>query len=287
MQAKASKNMNKAVESKNLKGTTLEFRLSPTITTLSSLSSSTATPAFSASSFMRCFGEQTLGTEGLLDCLAIDFARALKDLAAILADLKRLSTLGDLPLSLSTSQGNGLALKVHFPGCDAQAVTRLCDEAGVQRGVIREDEGWRQDKDAEIALLFPFAPSRAESDVGDDDHFSESRYFSKGPHRQVQEQVDWKNMLSPSERTTTSPRLSTRSVTSLESYHDIEVASNPWLDNTEGYESLGDSDYEDENDVLGMNTHGDGAVSSRYEEYEGLEGIYKFLSECDNANARR
>jgi hypothetical protein len=91
-----------------------------------------------------------VNTDGLMDLLSIDFARALKDLAAIMNDLKRLSTLGDLPLTMVDRS----TLRVHFPGCDAQTVERLCDEVGVQRGIIRQDSDFDTSAGTEIALLF-------------------------------------------------------------------------------------------------------------------------------------
>jgi hypothetical protein len=44
-------------------------------------------------------------------------------------DLKRLSSLGDLPVTLEQKS----ILRVRFPGCAAETVERLCDEVGVQR----------------------------------------------------------------------------------------------------------------------------------------------------------
>ena len=281
LQKKAGIDMFKAVESRNLKGTTLEFRLSPTVTALSPFATSAGAPAISDSHGV---GFKTLGTDGLLECLATDFARALKDLSAIFADLKCLSRLGDLPISLSSTSSGGSNLQVQFPGCDAETVSRLCDEVGIRRGLIQEDEGWRQDKDAEMALLFPFAPSQATSNISDEEYYPEAQNSKKKPQvSHVQEQVDWKNMLSPSEHTiTASPRLSTMSINSADSYHHIrEELPHSWLDGPEGYESMRDSDY-DENDILGPYSYGP-TPANRIGEYEGLEGIYKFLTECDSA----
>lgn len=269
VQDKATKAMSKAFTSKITKGTSLEFRLSPTITALGTFSTTASEGLLKPS----------LNTEGLLDTLSIDFAHALQDLAAILFDLKCLYTLGDLPLSVSDS-----VLRVHFPGCDFQIVSSLCDELGVRRGVIREDEAWREDKDAEMALLFPFADSPASSEVDD----GGTGYFEQVLPSQKREDVDWMNMLSPSGHTahqSSSADLSTRSITSEDSYSHLgpflPVGSNPWLD-AEG----GDEDYaSDEHDRVSSTCKSAESGFNRRgsEEYEGVEGIYRFLAECDGA----
>ena len=253
------------VRSEMVKGTSLEFRLSPTITALASFPTSLAESAARS-----VLPTETLGTDGLLDLLATDFARALKDLAAVLADLKRLAQLGDLPLSLATGDAKATTLQVRFPGCDAQTVERLCDEVGVRRGVIRQDEGFEEERDVEMALLFPFAPSGALSDTSSRDQ-DVDMYFS--PAKQPQpDKLDWRNMLSPSEHTLTSPSKSLG--TKTDDGFDA-VDHNPWVASSpSGYSSMHDSDYEDNDDV---------AYDPRAREYDGLEGIYKFLSECDEA----
>jgi len=255
------------------KGTTLEFRLSPTITALSTFPASLGAAGVAAT--------KTLGTDGLLDLLATDFARALKDLAAILTDLKRLSSLGDLPLTISDKNGSGSALQVRFAGCDAQAVERLCDEVGVHRGIIRQDEDFDPAKDVEMALLFPFAPGADPSETSETEAEGMDVYFStKSAPRP--EKVDWRGMLSSPEHTVTRPE-------SLGDGFDlVEDAQNPWLTSSpSGYSSMHDSDYEDGGHVAqDLYQHEYAASSVKYSkasEYEGVEGIYKFLQECEDA----
>ena len=304
VQDKTSRMMAKAKDSKQMKGTTLEFSLNPTITALSAVHPAKAT-SLTASNTLDSFTdaeEQSLNTPGLLNGLAGNFARALKDLSAVLADLNRLRTLGDLPVSLIDS---GSTLAVHFPGCDARSVELLCSEVGVQRGIIREDPMWRADKSVEMALLFPFAPSRDES-VSSASAI-EQRYFESALPKP--ERVDWTTMLSPKpsspERTrtiTTSPRFSTKSVTSdEEDVRPVDVESLdtflqrntpeilPFSGSEEGFESLRDSDY-DENDEListrpveqeQVRSH-DASIGSQ-EDFQGVQGIYKFLVECEGA----
>ena len=255
-------------------GSSLELRLSPTITALCpSLSSVTTT---------------TLNTPALLSTLSTDFARALRDLALTLNDLRRLASLGDLPLTL-TYTTTGPVLVVRFPGCDAKSVECLCDEVGVKRGVVREDEGWRNDKGAEMALLFPFASSsEAVSEVGDN-------YLEKGVAAK-RDEVEWRHMLSPRAEirpvTTLDELLSDMISTELVSLNPILMP----LEDPEGYESLRGSDFGSEgapvygyhhhphhqsynHDDIDLNPKSSERAGS--EEYEGLDGIYKFLTECD------
>ncbi len=249
-------------------GSALEFRVSPIITALG--------PSFSSSA-------STLNTSGLLDTLATDFARALRDLSLILTDLRRLATLGDLPLTL-THNPTGPVLVVRFPGCDARIVESLCDEVGVRRGVVREDEGWRGDKAVEMALLFPFASTA--------DAMSDARgaYFEQAAPKREPEKLDWRHMLSPSNHpSATAPsELSSVTPTFTELVNQDPVLTP--LGSPEGYESLRDSDFGSEDPRLGdYDCRAEGARercgSGRggSEEFEGLEGIYRFLRECEHA----
>jgi hypothetical protein len=107
---------------RNAPGSFIDFHVNPTVTALSPLGASFpfSSPADQSSTH--------LNTDGFLDVLSVDFSRALKDLAATLNDLQRLSLLGDLPITLVQKS----ILRVHFPGCDAETVERLCDEVGIQ-----------------------------------------------------------------------------------------------------------------------------------------------------------
>jgi hypothetical protein len=228
----------------SMPGAFIDFKLSPTVTTLSPLAA-----AIAQSSGATAWGPDaaataaTLNTDGFLDGLSADFDRALKDLSAVLADVQRLAILGNLPVVL---QGTN-TLRVHFPGVDGQTVERLCDDIGVQRGVIGQDPGFDAATGSDVALKFPYAPD--------------------------------------SERTITSPGGSMRSVESHE-FDDVsslgddsfvrdafmdDMANNPWMSDGDGYESASPP------------ARSQGAES---ENYEGLEGIYRFLEECDRAKSR-
>ena len=247
------------------KGTNLEFQLSPTITAFST-KVSTNSPDSQG---------QTLACPEFLSSLSIDFARALKDLSAILTDLRCLSTLGDLPINLAHTP-SGPVLTCRFSGCDAQIVSRLCDEVGIQRGIIREDEAWEQDKNVEMALLFPFAPgSSGASEMWDE---GACDYFERSP-----EQLDWRHMMSA-----TQPHLSTDDLLlntedeSMISHKAAQKISNHISNSPSGYESLRDSDFVEDDPYVcgGVQTK---EIGGGRQDYEGLEGIYRFLKECEEA----
>jgi hypothetical protein len=208
-------------------GSFIDFNINPTLTALSPLGAT-----FPCSSSMKQ-EMQTLNTEGLLDVLSVDFSRALKDLAAVMNDLKRLSSLGDLSITLEENS----VLRVRFPGCDAETVEQLCEEVGVQRGVINQDSDFDASIGGRMALLFPFA--------------------------------------STSEHALSSPGGSLRS----EMGHDYdcinEMEKNLWLSSPEGYETMEDFS---ETESMYFSRSNPRQESS---DYEGLEGICRFLEECD------
>jgi len=224
----------------NAPGSFIDFRVSPTITALSPLGVVFPFAATMEQGFKPMAGETaTLHAEGFLDVLSVDFARALQDLAAIMTDLKSLAVLGNLPITLE----KGSVLRVRFPGVDAETVERLCDDAGVRRGVVRQDAAFEASVGVPVALQFPFAP--------DED----------------------------CTKTITSPGGSLRSQnsggTEIEEMFFDEYEENPWLSppEAEGYESMSP-------DALSSS----GEHCS--EDFEGLEGIYRFIEECDRARAR-
>ena len=265
------------------KGTNLNFNLSPTITALS--------PSFSTSGQD---SSTTLNSLGLLDNLSIDFARALKDLSIILTDLQRLSLFGDLPISLITTP-LGPVLTVRFPGCDADIVSRLCDEVGVQRGVIVEDEAWndQSNKDVEMALLFPFAPSTSPSIMSEEYDDDAARYFTFNNNNNnnnnqriekpvQQDQLDWRHMLSPS-----TYRDSLHDNTSFADFATlISPKINPHSRSPSGYESLRDSDFDPDDPyyetLSSLRAPSQGTRGGGSKDYEGVEGIYRFLQVCED-----
>jgi hypothetical protein len=194
----------------------------------------------------------TLSTPALLDTLATDFTHAANDLVAIHADLKRLQSLGDLPITLEDEH-----LRVRFPGCDADTVERLCEETGVHRGVVHEDPDFDAFAGVEMALLFPFAPSTAPSITS----------CVRPPGGPLRDEVEWRGMLTPEQ---------TMSVVTymddgfeevvLQSAADIE---SPWLSS---------SDYSS------LHAGSDECIFKQpTAPSEGAEAIYRFIDECDLA----
>ena len=258
MEDEVSHNFEVARALRSVKGTSVEFRLNPTITALAGPSC--------LDSKMTVFDTQTLGSMTMLDSLAADFARAVKDLSAILADLHRLASFGDLPLSV-TKNASGSVLTVRFPGCDADAVSRLCDEVGVRRGVIMEDEEWQTDRGVDMALLFPFAPTDSvDSDAG-------MEYFSG-----IKDvgHLRWDDMLSPSEHMSARSKASEFTMSPIgEAFQHME---HPWVGSQEEHVDTSDGKRD-----LDTSLSGDSNASLGVQEYEGAEGIYRFLQECDRA----
>ena len=233
-------------------GSYVDFKVNPTITALTPLRS---VAGFSANADFES-ANATLNSEGLLDVLSVDFSRTLKDLSAVLNDLKRLSDLGDLPI---TYQASG-ALRVQFPGCDAETLETLCEELGVKRGVVVQDPDFDAFAGTEIALLFPFAPSEAVSET-------ESRVNAR-------EAIDWQDMVQDQ-----AEKYSTQSELSRESQFETitmpQDFSNPWVSDSgspEGYSSLSSP-----------KTSRGSPTASDPLEYQGFEGIYKFIEMCNEA----
>lgn len=231
-------------------GSYISFNINPTITALTPLKAVAGFASFAQE-------KESLNNEGLLDILSVDFSRAVKELAAVLKDLQRLSELGDLPISYGHS-----TLKVHFPGCDAESVETMCNEFEVQRGVVHEDEDFNAFAGTDIALLFPFAPSRTPS---------ECDFFDKpvAGRQHTQPKIDWQHMLSPSPSTVDSEDYSIHSEQSYDELDDLAEETNPWLSSSSpsGYESLYTSEANEEHTPL---------------EYQGVEGMYRFMAQCES-----
>ena len=243
-------------------GSHLDFQLSPTIT---------AFGAFAGLNKEKSSAVQTLQSEGLMDLLSADFARALKEFATVLNDLKRLSTLGDLPILLHDRS----TIRVHFPGCDADTVERLCDEVGVQRGRIVQDEDFELRTGADLALLFPFAPSVAPSSDTD-------CYFEKPSksHYAATEELDWHAMLTPE----SSPiSRNSRDSGNAISFDDSELfGENPWTSPKSAYSSINISELGDRAFFPDVSSASSGQPGGTLE-YDGAQGIYRFLAEIDQA----
>lgn len=170
------------------------------------------------------------------------------------------------------------------------------------RGVVVEDEGWHHtaqvgkagqaaEKDVEMALLFPFAPIATSPSLSSSLPSEGGEYYFTNPtlpkrQQRRPEQLDWKNMLSPSQHSpytveeSLHDNYSGEEEMTLTSPADLHARCSP----ISGYESLRDSDFASEDPYFhhtpsspvkaATTTHKSG-------EYEGLEGIYKFLQICE------
>jgi len=222
-------------------GAFIDFNLSPTVTALSPLAA--AIPFASETSGFKveaAAAGASLNAEGFLDVLSSDFGRVLQDLRAIDTDLRRLAILGDLPVLLEKHN----TLRVRFPGVDAETIERLCDDIGIQRGVVGQDPEFDHVAGVPVALKFPFAPDSGKP---------------------------------PSVSLRSLEGYGTDEISTLDEeffVHDEfldEMADNPWLGETDGYETMSPP----ASSVVGQS-----------EDYEGLEGIYRFLEECDQAKGK-
>lgn len=277
----------------NAAGSFIDFKVSPTITAIGPLST---VPRCSTSDSSCDLGSNedvmTITNSELLTTLEIDFARALKDLAAIMNDLKHLSSLGSLPLILI----NQTTLRVRFPGCDRDTVENLCSELNIRRGIVGQDADFEESCGAEMALMFPFAPSDTPSES-----FSFNVVFENENVRRTKRQkhsiqsrreyVDWENMMSPA-------RPASLCSQEFDSSHDllqcgdIEIVDNPWLSSTSGYSSLHASDDGHITDMFFQPTphskqYASVSAKDHNTGYEGLEGVYRFIEECDRAQLGR
>lgn len=234
------------------KGTTLEFRIAPTITTIPVQGDS----------------QITIDSQDIMLGLASDFSRSLTTLALIHADLKKLASLGSLPISYP----NPHTLSVRFAGCDARIVCALCNELGIHRGIVREDPEWDEDdgdKEVEMALLFPWAPSKSPT---------EDLFCPASSNRDL----DWQDMMVDS-KTPSAPDLGHDAYSVVHTPIEDDF-SNPWQSArfSVSFDALHDSDIES-NEYFNF-----GTVLTRTEtirpddstSYEGIEGMLKFYSQC-------
>ncbi|KAJ6151155.1 hypothetical protein N7470_007749 [Penicillium chermesinum] len=185
--------------------------------------------------------------------------------------LSRLSALGDLPITLEDQS----TLRVRFPGCDAETVERLCDEVGVQRGRVSQDEDFDLRTGADLALLFPFAPSMACS--------SDVEYLFEKPAKSCcasSRDLDWQDMLTP-EGHMFSPNSGYDSGNGI-SFDDEELfCNNPWKSSSRSaYSSINISEL---GDRAFFQEASPASIPETTSEYDGSEGIHRFLAECDRA----
>ena len=234
------------------KGTTLRFKLSPTITALSATS--------------------TTGISDATKPLQHDFSKAIREYIAINNELKKLATIGDLPVGISYL-ATGPVLEVKFPGCDKQTVENLCDELGIWRGVVVEDPEWRGSRDVDMALLFPFAPDHTSGHltakpVYDDQYMqardADSLISEEDDDDDLDVQVLQQRQYTPGTKTS----LFGSGLPSDIDLQDDVFSAGGYSDEDEGAETLPGVVKQSE-------------VNSNNGSFEGVEGIFRFLRECD------
>lgn len=263
-------------------GSFIDFKVCPTITAVGPLSTIPRSPSVSSCDYE--MQQDTLNNTVVMSNLSVDFARALKDLAAIMNDLKHLATLGDLPIFLH----NSTTLRVRFPGCDADTVENLCRELNIKRGMVGQDEDFDAQNGTDMALMFPYAPSKTASEVCVDPT------HNRPVKRVKRENVDWHEMLSPPQQR--SPGFSHVSATSesQDAFDIIDnaIGHNPWISSPSGYSSLHESEVQGDDDAAMFffqpgqtRVAKQHAAPARGDGYEGLEGIYRFIEECDRARS--
>ncbi|WPG99567.1 Hypothetical protein R9X50_00238400 [Acrodontium crateriforme] len=230
-------------------GSWVEFAVNPTITALTPWDSLMGSSA-------NIEHADHLNTDGLLSVLSVDFSRALKDLAAVLNDLNRLAALGDLPI---TSSGD--CLRVHFPGVDGDTVARLCDELNITRGIVVQDPAFDAFAGTDIALLFPFCPTSAHSESSLDP--SGAAFFDTPLRKNHPINLDAMFTSTPSSTSSTWPSSEEASLI------DFNPSSSPSRRDGHSFVSV-------------PSASDDGYTSPpRPLEYDGFEGIYRFIEELD------
>ena len=250
------------------KGSTLRFKTAPVVTALP---------------LGACVGEETTLADGqVVQGLAADFARSLGALAKVHADLKKLRALGALPVR----QRDEGTIEVRFAGCDGETVERLCDELGIERGIVVEDEGWvepdeatalvatKQEKDVEMALLFPWAPSHPPSR----DETTKIVANTRSRHDDM-DSVSWRSMMSGA-----TPRPNTDETEAA--LEEDWVEENPWVSSGEDFDELAESDW-DSHGETGLSLARMGSREQRAaSDLDPFNGVYRFLTEGDAACVR-
>lgn len=191
-----------------------------------------------------------LNTEGFMDVLSVDFARALKDYTAIMKDLQRLQTLGDLTITLES----GSVLRVRFPGCDADTVEALCNEFNVMRGVIGQDDDFDSCYGQNIALQFPFA--------------SMTEKALTSPALSLRSETDYD-----------AESIEDEGIDDMWVLPDAGE-DNPWLSSPEGYATVEEDELRDFDSPQKVQSLSDGDQSY-------MEGFYRFMETRESVRSLR
>ena len=285
-------------------GSHVDFRVNPTITALAGLNGVAGYPTWSRKEQDETAEPQThLNSTGLLDILQTDFSRSLRDLSAILADIKRLASLGDLPITYESTP-NGTVLRIHFPGTDGETVDRLCEEMNITRGIVTEDAEFDAFVGSDIALMFPFAPSKSAS--FDSYSSDDGMYATMGPAEH--DLPNWNNMPTSQSIESFEDNRSVISDTehaydyedaeddySMHSEQDLDMLSHPELQHDdELFLEQSNNPWRSSSDGYGSGSSGASRKSKHHDqqdsdernvplEYQDFEGIRQFIELCDGA----
>lgn len=264
-------------------GSYIDFAVNPTITALTPLEAVAGYAGFSSVEDCTAPTEAArsinhfdinLNTPSLLDILSADFSRALKDLAAILNDLKALSSLGDLPITYRAESGVS-TLRIHFPGCDAMTVENLCRELDVKRGIVVQDADFDAFAGTEIALLFPFAPS--EGSLISEEPIQ--HHIPMKPTLRREDAFVWRDdPLFPDEEDEEMSELySTQSDTGMEFFDYADSVEEVVLSSPEA------NDMDSRRSSMPHSRSGSMSEVESPLEYQDFEGIYRFIEMCDDS----
>lgn len=201
-------------------GAYVDFDLSPTMSCISPFNQASC----------------TLENPDFLRELSADLGAMMQDLIAINADIRRLSSLGDLPITMASPT----TIRVHFRGCERDFVERLCDEVGVIRGIVHEDE------------RFAFCMATTAADA-----------------------VNWGEMMS------NSPASSTYSEDGFDDDCSDDGHYDAIRSRITGSNSIPESVFFAPVDRPVMVGSPACSSSNGSDSYKGLQGIHKFLEECD------
>ncbi|KAF8474754.1 hypothetical protein BDZ91DRAFT_674745 [Kalaharituber pfeilii] len=249
-------------------GAYVDFHMAPTFTCLSGLS------------------KKSMAAPGFMDVLSTDFSKIVEDVTAVMTDLQRLATLGDLPISLAQDKED--TIRVHFAGCDRELVEHLCDEVGVKRGVIGEDERFG------CEFLMPTLDAPSYLNFSDKSCTSGSHPQSPPSRRLNGVALYWQDMISSPSQSTCS------SIDGDESTHEGSGATAPV--SVRGYlfgSSVEGSGWSPRGTSSSAASRGvamasppppppPAAAPGQYplEELLGMEGIQRFLEQCEEYSNR-
>jgi hypothetical protein len=110
-------------------------------------------------------------TAETVDTLERDIETHINELRALVADVKRVANLGELPVSI---EKDGQILRVHFPNADSDKVEILMDDVEATRGVVVDAVGNRH-----------LANARSSSGMSDAHSMTDSELFTSSSFEDI------------------------------------------------------------------------------------------------------